>query len=63
MCKQPIGSRAVIPWQKFVDHSKKMKVIPKWHEGNAQEEAQGSSKFSHQGGQRVNLLEKLSVTI
>ena len=32
-----------------------MKAIPYRHEGNAEEEAQGSPKLSHQGGQRVNL--------
>ena len=35
-----------------------MKAIPYRHEGNAEEEAQGSPKLSHKGGQRVNLYKK-----
>ena len=35
-----------------------MKVIPYGHEGDAEEEAQGSPKLSRKGGQRVNLYKK-----
>ena len=33
-----------------------MKVVPEWHEGDAEEKAEGAAKLGDQGGHRVDQL-------